>query len=415
MASQDLVFAQLNDEIQREFHARPALSIDPSKQLIYHWAGLSALADSGDALPTPTPIAAFVAEHFPFAGRHAQFELPGGALRIERHTEFFSFTYIPTKGAWLPDDTLQALQQDHVFSATCIELGGAVAAPGDSAVSERLYGGKNSSMGCDIQTTFKPDEQGFVHYKVGGAVTDPIIRGRIVKLLTDIELYRLAAMMSLPLVRRHSALLSQLEGAVQTISRGFDDQQQEPNEGHVHDISELLLSVHQLEDQTQYRFAASMAYADIVDARLQALNELPVGIRTTLRDFIDHRLSPAMKSVRAFDSRTKALGDTAHKLMSLARTKFDLEIQTQNKMLLELMADRAIQQIRLTHAVEGFSVVAITYYMINLINYVLDAAPPLVMAGFAVSDDLLLSVAIPMVALTTFTLIRLIQRRVGRL
>ena len=414
MTGLDSNFSVLKTEIQHEFHARPALSVDVAQSLIYHWSVVTQSGAAGLGAQAPlTPEAAYVKQHYPFDGRHSKFELANGTLRVERHTEFLSFTFVPTdpqgeEGSLLAG--VSPLLGTHVFCASRIKLVNEPRGAGDDATgTQRLYGGRNTGIGYEIETSFVNDARGFVEYQVWGAQSEPIIRGRIIKLLTDIEMYRLAAMMALPLTQQRGATLRSLESQVQQIGRALDEEGEETNAENVHRISELLLSVQELQEATQYRFAASSAYRDIVEARLDAIDEVPVAMRTTLRDFIDHRLTPAMKSVQAFDNRLKLLADASQKLMSLARTKFDLEIQTQNQMLLELMVDRARQQIRLTHAIEGFSVVAITYYAMNLIKFALGAVPPLPLA-----DEVVLGGLIPVVAVATFGLTRFIQRRVSR-
>ena len=57
----------------------------------------------------------------------------------------------------------------------------------------------------------------------------------------------------------------------------------------------------------------------------------------------------------------------------LLRTRVDVDRSRQSQQLLESMDRRADLQLRLQHTVEGLSVVAISYYAVNLLSYI--AAP----------------------------------------
>ena len=53
----------------------------------------------------------------------------------------------------------------------------------------------------------------------------------------------------------------------------------------------------------------------------------------------------------------------------LLRTRIDVERSAQNQELLASMDKRADLQLRLQRTVEGLSVVAISYYAVNLVSY----------------------------------------------
>jgi len=74
------------------------------------------------------------------------------------------------------------------------------------------------------------------------------------------------------------------------------------------------------------------------------------------------------------------------------------------------MERRARQQLRLQQAVEGFSVAAITYYVVGLVAYL---AKGLVASGFALRDELVTGIAIPIVALAVALGVRRFRRRMA--
>ena len=71
------------------------------------------------------------------------------------------------------------------------------------------------------------------------------------------------------------------------------------------------------------------------------------------------------------DERQHSLGRRIGRTADLARTRVDVELQKQNRSLLVSMNRRAELQVRLQETVEGLSVVAISYYAVGLLGYLL--------------------------------------------
>jgi uncharacterized membrane-anchored protein len=78
-----------------------------------------------------------------------------------------------------------------------------------------------------------------------------------------------------------------------------------------------------------------------------------------------------MRTVKASEARLKAMSDRAIRAGELLRTRVDVERSAQNQQLLESMNQRADMQLRLQKTVEGLSTVAISYYAVSLLSYVL--------------------------------------------
>ena len=147
--------------------------------------------------------------------------------------------------------------------------------------------------------------------------------------------------------------------------------------------------------------AASRAYYDIVSDRLRSLKETPIRQRQTLKGFIDHRLSPAIKTVEAFDRRITDVSETLSAGMALARTRMEHTAQEYNQALLESMEKRARQQVHLGQAVEGLSVAAISYYVVGLLGTLIKSLP-----HFAVSAPVMQAVSVPVVILLVWLNVR---------
>lgn len=86
----------------------------------------------------------------------------------------------------------------------------------------------------------------------------------------------------------------------------------------------------------------------------------------------------------------------------------DVERSAQNQALLESMDRRADLALRLQHTVEGLSVVAISYYAVSLVSYLLY---PLTASGIS-KGMLTAAVTIPVVAGVWYS-VRRIRKRLG--
>jgi uncharacterized membrane-anchored protein len=92
----------------------------------------------------------------------------------------------------------------------------------------------------------------------------------------------------------------------------------------------------------------------------------------------------------------------------LLRTRVDVERSAQNQKLLASMDQRAGLQLRLQRTVEGLSVVAISYYALNLVLYVLKP----VGKAAGMSDAVLGALAAPAVIAAVWLMIRRIRKEV---
>lgn len=120
-----------------------------------------------------------------------------------------------------------------------------------------------------------------------------------------------------------------------------------------------------------FRFGATGAYEAIVHQRIKALREQPFEGRQTLAEFMMRRFDPAMRTVKSSEARLATLSDRAIRAAQLLRTRVDVDRSAQNQKLLESMNRRADLQLRLQETVEGLSVVAISYYAVSLVSYLL--------------------------------------------
>lgn len=90
-------------------------------------------------------------------------------------------------------------------------------------------------------------------------------------------------------------------------------------------------------------------------------------------------------------------------LIDLLQTRIQVEIEYQNSLQIQAMADRAAVQVKIQRAVEGFSIIAISYYLLSLVKTGIEA---LEHAGIHV-DPLVMLACIPIIIFAVFlTVIR---------
>jgi uncharacterized membrane-anchored protein len=78
-----------------------------------------------------------------------------------------------------------------------------------------------------------------------------------------------------------------------------------------------------------------------------------------------------MRTVKSAELRLEAMSSRSIRAGNLLRTRVDVERSAQNQALLTSMDRRADQQLHLQRTVEGLSVVAISYYAVSLVGYLI--------------------------------------------
>jgi uncharacterized membrane-anchored protein len=155
----------------------------------------------------------------------------------------------------------------------------------------------------------------------------------------------------------------------------------------------LSTQIERLVAQTNFRFGATGAYAAIVEQRIEVLREERFGGGQLFSEFMMRRFDPAMRTVSAAKRQLENLADRAERAANLLRTKVDVDRQMQNQALLASMDRRANLQLQLQETVEGLSVVAISYYAVGLVGYVIYP----VLQPLGISKGLALACVTPLV------------------
>lgn len=385
------------EAVQAEVHTRPPLTIRLREGEVWHWL-LFESEEYGDDWP----------EVLRPARQHQLLEIGDGLLRYERHTEFAALTYCGAKPpaadilnvvSRCPGALVAGLRLLFTEDETKIDEGF------DTGL--QLFGGRNTQYNVLLATDFLVRKNSLVTYRVCGKFDTPFARGTLVKRLIDLETYRTAALLGLPVVRSRMQQLMQLENQASVATRQLASSSDADLGNRISELAGILAELGTLHDATRYRIAASKAYYDIVKDRLVSIREERVGHRATVKGFVEYRLDPAYKTIVAFQRRTDDLFWTVRSTMALARTRLDLIAQRQNNSLLENMNESARQQVHLAQAVEGLSTAAITYYAVGLLSYLLKGLPDI-----AIGDSYIVAASVPVIAVFVWRMTRQAKKKI---
>ena len=230
--------------------------------------------------------------------------------------------------------------------------------------------------------------------------------GRIVQRLCEIETYRAMSMLGLMRARTMSARLNGIDPKLSALVSSLDSAGQSP-EATLHELLAISAELESQAVQVSFRFGATAAYEAIVNQRIAVLREIRIQGRQTFGEFMMRRYDPAMRTVKSAEARLRSMAERAQRAAELLRTRVDVERSAQNQKLLESMDRRADLQLRLQRTVEGLSVVAISYYAVNLATY---AAYPLT-DRLHISKGMATAIATPLVILLVWAAIRRIRRQ----
>jgi uncharacterized membrane-anchored protein len=222
-----------------------------------------------------------------------------------------------------------------------------------------------------IWSDFLIREDHFGRLLVAGGGLPGADLGRIVQQIQELGNYRNLALLGLPLAQEQGPHVAQMEqtlvGIAERMAAG------EADHALLDQLCALAAQVTAMTANTAFRMSATAAYAQIVEDRIEALSATGVTGYQTLEDFTERRLLPATRTCASFTTRLEALSVRIERATSLLRTRVEMALQSQNAALLQSMDKNAERQLRLQRVVEGLSVVAVSYYAVSLLSYILKA------------------------------------------
>jgi uncharacterized membrane-anchored protein len=345
-------------------------------------------------------------------------------LRWERHTEFSTYTFIrklagdplrePPALRAIPADWLTRLPGR---ATTALHLAFRRAeGPPDAGELDRYFE-KHPLRGSVVRqgtaylySSFRLHSDGFGRLVLQAADLTPLQAGRLVQRVLEIETYRVMALLALPVARAITADVGAMERELARVNEALTEADAETDQHALLDeLSNLAARVERMRSDTTYRFAATNAYFNLVRERNRELTEEKIPGLQPIHVFIKRRLSPGIRTCNAVRDRLEDLSRRISQTSSLLRARVELSMQGQNRELLASMNQRSETQLRLQQAVEGLSVVAITYYLMGLLSYVWEGV---LWAGWPWSKKLTFAFAVPLIMLIAWRIIHGVKRRV---
>jgi uncharacterized membrane-anchored protein len=342
-------------------------------------------------------------------------------LRVEWHTEFTAFTAIaPQAGApfvesalaLLPPGWLEAIP-GQCLAAVEIATERTPAEEAGSAETmervselfqqERLVGGWVVERVASVWSHFRLDERGATRFLVQNHQLTPGRYGRLLQRLVEIETYRLLATLGLPAARDLLPQLEELEAQHVALVERIGAMDAGDERALLGELTTLSLATERLQARCGSRFSLTESYARILTARVRELREEQVPGYQTIGEFFDRRLAQALRTCERAAAGLATLSARLQSTTSLLRTRVEVNLQSQNQQLLASVDRRAAAQLRLQYAVEGFSVVVLTYYLANLLKILLEAAAA---AGLAINVMLVIGPLLPLLAFAVWRTVR---------
>lgn len=348
-------------------------------------------------------------------------------IKWERHTEFSTFTFVEPGRAGadftqaairhVPADWLESLGASiivasHIHAERGKPLDIADERLGALFPAPPLVGSRVLSGG-EMWTDFQVGPDGFSRFLIRDTGLRESQMGRLVQRICEIETYLMMALLALPLAREGASRLERIEEdltglGVQMSTLEIDSDA----ERLLHGISRLDAQVRALSLKTGYRFSAAQAYYRIVRSRIGELRERRIEGVPTIGEFMERRLAPAMDTCVSVAERQEALANKVSRSNDMLRTRVNLAQERQNQSVLASLSRSARLQLKLQQAVEGLSVVAISYYGVGLAAYALKALKGW---GVGVPVDQAIGLALPLVCVATWYGTRRLHGRLHKL
>ena len=345
-------------------------------------------------------------------------------LKWESHTEFVTYTILGDGVSDSPFDakTFGMFPEDWLAQAPGTRMTSAlirveelddensiIPKTDDWFVPESLAISRVLNDELIVASDFRIDEGGHIRFAVFARPSaGPRRLGRVVQRLAEIETYKAMSMLGLTRARELSPKMGAMEQQLGNLLRDMG-QGDRPADEILQSLLSVSADVENMIAQSAFRFSGTAAYSRIVNQRIEVLREERFSGLQTFAEFMMRRFDPAMRTVSSTEARLKALSDRAMRAGDLLRTKVDVDRSAQNQELLTSMNKRADEQLRLQRTVEGLSVVAISYYAVNLVIYAFGPAAE----SIGISKTLLAAGATPIVLLIVWWLIKQIHKRIS--
>jgi uncharacterized membrane-anchored protein len=409
-----------------ELHARPAEAINIPEEASY----LALATDPSKRQAEYDCIVELCTRYgvTPPASELNHFQVDLGVFRLkwERRTECNSYTFF-RQGAFkapfanpvvdgVPQDWLESLPGQVLVAAHVALRKSPKTAPGIDDLAALFDGNliNGSRIGEGVATVvadFRIHADGFSRFLIDDVSLTPLQAGRVVQRLLEIETYLMRALLCFPLARATMPQLVDADQQLAALINEMADVRSEDEPELLDRLTRLAAIVESTISSTHHQILGARAYQRLVERRIAELREGRVEGLPTLREFVERRLLPAMNTCETVARLQETLSERISRASELLRTRVDITLQRQNQAILSTTAKRAKLQLHLQRTVEGLSVAAISYYVVALIGYMAKAIKA---TGFGINPEIVIGIAIPIVAILAAVGIRHIRRTVQR-
>ncbi|AXP02428.1 DUF3422 family protein [Pseudomonas fluorescens] len=357
--------------LHNELHARPSLYFDEPAH-VFHLAFLGDTAQCNALLERlcPDTVAAQAAQGIT--------RLEGHPLKWERHAEFFTLTLVVPASSnelqWttLPESLARGIEghAQHLINAVQVVV------RAEAGLDLPSYGFKDPCGSCVgggdavVWSDFRLTEDGTNRLLFINRRLNAYRQGRMIRRLLEIETYRMMASLSLSTAKALDPQLNEFDRTLVSLSERNANASGVHAKALLEDIALLSRQVVSSTVRNRHRFSATRAYAQLVFERLGELRESHLGDCQRLGVFIERRFKPTVRYCAATEQRLEQLALSVANLGDLLQARVQVEMEDQNAEILRSLNARADAQIKIQRAVEGLSIIAITYYLINLFKLV---------------------------------------------
>ena len=189
-----------------------------------------------------------------------------------------------------------------------------------------------------------------------------------------------------------------------TSNSGTKNQKRRTQRALLHRLTALAATAQKLSAVANDRFAASAAYAELVNDRVEFLAMDKINSVPGMASFLQSALKPATRTCAAVQKRLDKLANSTHLTANIMQTSLSVEQHARSNENLNHLKKTATTQLTMQHNVEGLSTVALTYYSIGVLGYVAKAVASTV--GLPVSPEVALGVSIPLVWIAVSAAVR---------
>ncbi|MDR0247500.1 MAG: DUF3422 domain-containing protein [Burkholderiales bacterium] len=404
----------LRAALAREFHARPYENVQPPLRAM-HLVMVSESSQTAQIYEHITRLCEHFGVAVPESNDVAHFSARCNetlSLKWARHQEFSTYTFFlsgafdePFSDAFetlFPTASLGDIPGD-LLVATQVAFEPATASTRPLAQLHELFetthlvGSEVLNGSASVFSDFLANHDGFSRILVRDHHLPGHEPGRLLQHLLDIETYRAMAILGFPRMRSLTQELSRMEQHLSDLTASLSQ-----DTDHEHD-KQILQELMRLAGETEHisatsssRFSAGRAYHALVQHRLEELRETRIEGLPPIREFLERRFTPAMRTIEAAHERLERLSQRVARAATLLRTTVDVALAEQNSGLLASMNQRVKLQLRLQEMVEGLSIVVVGYYLTGLLSYGYKA---LAYLGAPINVDIAIAATIPFLLL----------------